>query len=340
MIRIDFLDTEAHQDKPEEDCGGGAALTLLSGATAIVGLRLGMKVAEAEAAIRAYNPVLLLQPPVERVLQYRVFDQTRKTEPFASYVLAVTNKKQKDDIYIYFSPSEPRVVAIRRLHNNFDPPIMQDSYREALFDKYGEPDAVKTDQHADEAHRTVWYQWHIGEAKTQCERRPLGAATPIEGAFGSLGEGTGPVETGEVLQHIAPSGSMQNVDAQGPADCATLLTYQLAYDPLGSATGILVDVAAAAEAEQAMSAWIEDMVRQGEAEIQQFDRHAEAVSRPGSAPRRRAACPARRRPPAGARRAQPDHTEPAARHAPSPRESGDLLRRRDSRMGGNDGRLG
>jgi hypothetical protein len=230
-----------------------------------------MRVAVAEPAIRAYNPDLLLQPPVEKVLQYRVFDQTRKTEPFVSYVFAVTNKKQKDDIYVYFSlpPGEPRVVAIRRMHNNFDPPIMRDTYREALFSKYGEPDAVKTDQHADEAHRTVWYQWHIGEGKTQCAPTS-GGGYAIEGAFGSLGEGTGLVETGEVLQRIADqSGGMLSAKAQGPADCATLLTYQLAYDPLFSATGVLVDVATAAQAEQAMSAWIEDLVRQGEAEIQQ-----------------------------------------------------------------------
>lgn len=252
------------------------ALALLSSVSAnaadekvdIVGLRLGMTLDEATEAIRKYNPELKIQPPVRKVLQYRVANETRKTEPFVSYLFAVSGKKQKDDIYVYFSlpPGEPRAIAISRMHNNFDPPILRDTYYKALTGKYGTPAATETDKQGAESRRMYWFQWHIGDGKTQCVRHVPGGRN-VEGKFGTLASGT--VERGEVLPRImnASTGKMYDPAAKDPSDCAVLLTYQLNYDPLFAAIGTLIDVAGAAKSEQEMSKWIDELARKGEAEI-------------------------------------------------------------------------
>jgi len=234
----------------------------------VVGLRLGMTVDEVKAAIQKYEPGLAIQPPVRKVMQYRVANETRKTEPFISHLFAVSGKKQKNDIYVYFSapPGEPRVIAISRLHNNFDPPIQRANYYKALVEKYGEPDATEVDIQQDETRKMYWYQWHVGAGKTQCVPHIPGGRQ-VNGAFGSLG--TGNLEQGKVLARIQDPGTGQMVvpEAKTPADCAALLTYQLNYDPLFAAQGTLIDVAGAARSEQALSEWIDRLVEQGEAEI-------------------------------------------------------------------------
>lgn len=255
--------------------GATTALMLLTGASGavladvdIVGLRLGMTIEEAQEAIRAYNPDLAIQPPVEKVFQYRVANETRKTDPFVSYIFAVSGKKQKDDIYVYFSfpPGEPRVIAISRMHNNFEPPIPRANYYNALIEKYGEPSATQKDAHGDDSTRIHWYQWHIGDGKVQCVP-DFSGGRDVEGQFGSMGATA--VERGEALQRITdPStGAMLNTEANDPSDCSVLLTYELGYDPLFGATGTLIDVAGAAKSEQGLSEWIDELVRQGEEEI-------------------------------------------------------------------------
>lgn len=234
----------------------------------IVGIRLGMTVDEVKAAITKYNPNLAIQPPVQKLMKYRVANETRKTEPFISHLFAVSGKKQKDDIYVYFSapPGEPRAIAISRLHNNFDPPILRDTYYKALVDKYGKPDATEVDRHKDEKRKVVWLQWHVGDGRTQCVPHIPGGRE-VDGAFGTLGRGN--VEQGQVLLRIRHqnTGEMIVPAAKSPADCAALLTYQLNYDPLFAADGLLIDVAAAARSEEALAAWIDGLVQQGEAEI-------------------------------------------------------------------------
>lgn len=259
--------------------GAAAALMILAGAgqvasadTAdvdVVGLKLGMTLEEAQAAIAAYNPDLQIQPPVQKILQYRVANETRKTEPFLSYLFAVSGKKQSDDIYVYFSlpPGEPRAVAITRQHNNFDPPIPREVYRKALIEKYGEPAATEKDIYGDESHKLHWYQWHIGDGKVQCVPHIAGGRE-VEGQFGSIAATA--IEAGQTFQRITDpaTGAMLNAEARDPSDCAVLLTYQLVYDPMFSAQGTLIDVAAAAKSEQEMTAWIDELVRKAEEEIQ------------------------------------------------------------------------
>ncbi|MCA8927783.1 MAG: hypothetical protein KDC18_06910 [Alphaproteobacteria bacterium] len=230
----------------------------------IVGLTLGMTVAEAEAAIKAYNPDLHIQPPVQKIYQYRVGNKTHKTDPFVSYIFAVSGKKQHDSIYVYFSlpPSEPRAIAISRIHNNFDPPISREAYIEALHEKYGPPQASEIDATNDNKRQTHRYQWLIGDGKVQC-LRAIPGGYKVDGPYGSVGASTGAIESGRILPAIQNSttGKMIAPDATSPDDCAVLLTYSLAYDPLGSAKGVLVDVAAAARSEAGVAAWIDSLVQ-------------------------------------------------------------------------------
>lgn len=249
--------------------GLGQVASADTGDVDIVGLKLGMTLEEAQAAIAAYNPDLKIQPPVHKVIQYRVGNETRKTEPFLSYLFAVSGKKQSDDIYVYFSlpPGEPRAIAITRLHNNFDPPIPREVYRKALIEKYGEPAATEKDIYGDESQKLHWYQWHIGDGKVQCVPHIPGGRE-VEGQFGSIAATA--IEAGQAFQRITDpaTGAMLNAEASDPSDCAVLLTYQLVRDPMFSAQGTLIDVAGAAKSEQEMSAWIDELVRQAEEEIQ------------------------------------------------------------------------
>ena len=95
-------------------------------------------------------------------------------------------------------------------------------------------------------------------------RPHLRGGRDVEGQFGSLSPSA--VERGEVLKRIADgaTGKMRNAEANDPSDCATLLTYELNYDPLFAAVGELIDLAGAAESERRMPQWVEDLVRQGD----------------------------------------------------------------------------
>jgi hypothetical protein len=231
----------------------------------IVGLRLGMTIDEAQQAIRAHNPDLTIQPPVQNVIRYRVGNKTHTSDPFVSHIQSAPGTKQKESIYVWFSapPGEPRAIAIRRSHSDFEPPIPRSNYHQALLDKYGEPSATQKDTHADSARRTYWYQWHVGDGKVQCIPAHSGGRD-VEGTFGTLSENT--VEKGEVLTRIRgfATAQMRATVTNNPSDCAALLTYRLNFDPLTSATGTLIDVAGAMKSEQGLSTWIEDLVRKQE----------------------------------------------------------------------------
>lgn len=111
-----------------------------------------------------------------------------------------------------------------------------------------------------------WYQWHVGEGTVQCVPHFSGGRE-IEGQFGTISATA--IEKGEVLQRItdAATGRMANPEAKDPSDCAALLTYQLNYDPVFSATGTLIDIAGAAKSERGLSEWMDGLVRQSEDEM-------------------------------------------------------------------------
>ena len=234
----------------------------------LVGVKLGMTVEEARRAILDYNPDLLIRPPGEKYIQYQVVNEMRRTEPFLSYIFAQTGKKQRDDIYVYFSspPSEPRVVAVHRNHSHFDPPILRETYRNALIEKYGEPSATQSSKFVADAQNSIKLQWHIGDGKVQCAAVRDGGYE-IEGQFGEIDGNT--IVAGNVLKSITDidTGRFHNPEVRDPSDCAILVTYMLNQDPLSNAVGKLVDVAAAAKSEQETQKWIDELIRQGEAEI-------------------------------------------------------------------------
>lgn len=228
----------------------------------IIGLKLGMTVEEAKQAIADYDADLIIQPPMQRAYRYQVGNKTLKTDPFISSLYAVAKDKQKGNVQLYFSmpPSEAKVIAISRTHSKFEPPITRDNYIKALVDKYGEPDATQKDVYGDSARQMHWLQWHISADKQQCLPYFSGGRE-ADGSFGTVGGSS--IEKAEVTQVILskhPNAAGLDLD-----NCASVLTYQLNYDPVFAATGFLVDVSAAIKSEREVNQWIDSLVKQEEA---------------------------------------------------------------------------
>ncbi|AFJ03702.1 hypothetical protein Q7C_2581 [Methylophaga frappieri] len=240
-----------------------SALALERDDADIIGLKLGMTVEQVKKTIADYDKDFVLQPPMQRVYQYRVANKTIKTEPFISSLYAVAKDKQKGNVQIYFSmpPSEPRVVAISRSHNNFVPPITRENYSNALVDKYGQPVATQNDKQVNSERQMHWLQWHIGD-KPQCLPYFSGGRQ-VQGPFGTIGMSS--IEKGEVTQVImSQKTDVNNLDLD---NCASVLTYQLAYDPVNAATGILVDVSGIIKSEREVNQWIDSLAKQEEDKI-------------------------------------------------------------------------
>ncbi|MBK0399952.1 hypothetical protein H0I76_12190 [Limibaculum sp. M0105] len=246
--------------------GAGGAASAAGEGVDIAGLRLGMSIDEIGAALAEHDPELVIHPPSQMALKYRVVNHTRSTEAFPRMVFAA-RPDMSESFYVYFTapPDGGKAVLIYCLHKNFNPPIQRETYRQALIGKYGEPDATRSDATGGMAARAVDFQWLIGEGKVQCLPLSHGGHA-VEGPFASVGQGT--VES-SLLPRImdVAAGTMKVGGAASPADCAAVLSYGLQQDPVFAATGVLVDVAAAAKDEMDMSAWIEELVRQGEEEV-------------------------------------------------------------------------
>tara|TARA_R110001599_G_scaffold353408_1_gene592075 strand:- start:1490 stop:2260 length:771 start_codon:yes stop_codon:yes gene_type:complete len=215
----------------------------------IVGLKLGMSVAQVHEALIAYG---VDQKDIRENRQYYSYTdgvEQFQTDAFVTYINAFRNRDGSTDalgIFFSSSPLEGGVVAITREMGNQTNPTTRRQYLEALRNKYGQPTS--------EDISTV--QWDFPTGKTQC----------IVGGVGTYG----PAQP-SILKKIyganvgTRDGVLHNQKAKLLSDCASYLTYAM---PSGDdsavtrATAVMVDVAGTAEGELSANEWVAGLAEQ------------------------------------------------------------------------------
>jgi hypothetical protein len=212
----------------------------------IAGIFIGMDQAEVEAAIRAYDPEAQFQYN-RATYRYTALNRRYETEPFLDAIVAATQNRTVI-LEVRFSPppGEPRVVGVGRSHNQRTAPLTQADYAATLIDKYGTP-SFDGDNGPDGIPLRRTLRWRdTRPGKVACIGRE------------DVNLPNYPVSGGSILEML--SGPMGNRDAAANVDdCALVMAYTLAQDPVLNARGVLYDVTAAAKAEQAAQEWVRSL---------------------------------------------------------------------------------
>lgn len=212
----------------------------------VVGLCIGMSVAEVEAAIKAQLPDTSIS---QKRGSFRYTDGVQKlsTEPYVSQIFA-ENVSTDEGYEVYFTapPSESQVMMIKRWQGaegaNF-PPI--DKYVEAMINKYGEPEFINSKPQGS-LQRTV-IRWLFPSDGANCAQNP-----DTEDLFVGL-------NMNPTIDHAA---RLRNAGLN-PDECARILQAQL-YAPSKevSVTSVQVyfsDLALGANASAETIAWLESL---------------------------------------------------------------------------------
>lgn len=209
----------------------------------IVGLRLGMTVDEAKAALKAYDPAITINEHRQYYTYSDGVTNGLRSQDFVFYIdgsrkIVEGNQWGSEGITLYFSPTpdDQRVTYItRNQHNTPNPPTGQ-QYRDALIKKYGTP----TD---DSSGR---FRWVFPAGKVDCT---IGAATynPSRGKF---------------LKYIFNGGAPGKFIKRGITDlsqCASYLEYGVGFNAAGPASNMtanMIDVEATARGELRARKWV------------------------------------------------------------------------------------
>lgn len=212
----------------------------------IVGLRLGMTVAEAKAGLKAYDPAAKI---AEHRQYYSYSDGVNnglRSPDFVFYIgmsrkIIEGNQWGDEAISLFFSPTsnDQRVTAIiRRQHNTPNPPTGL-QYRDALIKKYGAP--------IDESSGRL--RWEFPAGKVDC----------------TVGVGTYSPTRGKFLKYVFQGGVPGTFNKRGITDlsqCASSLEYALGFNlpgPASNVTATMIDVEGTARGEIRANEWIDAM---------------------------------------------------------------------------------
>ena len=208
----------------------------------IVGLKLGMTVAEAKAALLAYR----VDPAIQEQRQYFTYsdgvNHNLKTEDFVTSIGATRQADSNDNFSVFFSPGPKggRVVAVIRTVASPNNPPVRSKYRDALIKKYGPPTT--------EGISTI--QWDFPAGKIQCIAGPVGTYAPTQPSILKK------IYQANIGSRDAP---FHHRNVQSLSDCSSYLTYAM---PSGDsslvtqATAVMVDVGGTAEGELAANEWV------------------------------------------------------------------------------------
>lgn len=215
---------------------GTAAADDASDGFDILGFRLGMSQAQAEAVFRSLNRDVELN--VQHA-SYRYSDglQNFETEPFLDRISGNIRydiaTKAILHVTVEFSPPPEggKVVQIVRQDNNIANPVTLAEYREALIAKYGPP-----------ASERYGLQWHFPAERRLCSSSANG---PVASNVSTLVQGR------DREQKFAD-----------PSQCASYLTFRMTGDPVGSMYARMVDVEHAIRTQLSASAWVAELEAQ------------------------------------------------------------------------------
>lgn len=217
---------------------GSARAEIAPSAFEVGGLRFGLSPAEAEAAIKAYDSRMVVSTEKAQHRFRLAGGKTISSDPF---VRAVGGQIHGGDLKLTaVFPASQKVggmIAAERYERDKSRSRPRAEYRALLIEKYGPPDAERTDTlgGSDDRLHMIWKGKGV-----QCHPRAERLST-----------------SRPVLEQIADKqGVMQVAEAKDTADCAALLVYSLSYDPLFAADGRMIDIARAVEAERDVDAWM------------------------------------------------------------------------------------
>ena len=207
----------------------------------IAGIYIGMSPEEVEAQLKAYDDELKIQSSTQ-YFNYSALGKRYKTEPHLAAIIGTApGGRLNIEVGFSFPPGPPKVISVKRTHRQTTAPSTEADYLASLTEKYGKPEQ----DYFDQALKARVLEW----------RMPGGAEKCMAGMGGSAGN--------PVLKNMQQDG--QRLDSPTPeyaSNCKGIMMYTLNGDPVTHANGKLMDVAAAANAEFATEAWIQQLVEE------------------------------------------------------------------------------
>jgi hypothetical protein len=209
----------------------------------IVGLCLGLTVAEAESVLQAHDESIQIESQ-SSYFTYSNGDSQQQTEPAVAR-LDGRIRSTGEHVWVEFTapPDEPRAVAIyRTVNNNLPAPSV---FKDALIAKYGEP----SERAMDPYQPSEWMRWEYPNGREYCVLTR------------NTGTGFGSIDVPEAGSDIAYQLGQQGFE--NPDDCAKVLQVRVGGTsddaPVDSVDFRMTDLAFAAAAEERTFAWIEDL---------------------------------------------------------------------------------
>jgi hypothetical protein len=215
----------------------------------IVGLRLGMTVDEAKAALKAYDPAIAINEHRQYYTYSDGVTHGLRSQDFVFYIdgsrkIVEGNQWGDEGIALYFSPTpdDQRVTYITRSQSNTPNPPTGQQYRDALIKKYGTP----TDD------SSGLLKWVFPAGKVDC----------------TTGAGTYHPSRGNFLKYIFNGGVPGKFQKSGVTDlsqCASYLEYGVglgATAPASNVTAAMIDVEATVRGEIRAREWVAGLTEQ------------------------------------------------------------------------------
>lgn len=204
----------------------------------IAGIYLGMSPEEVTAAMKAYDPSIVIKEDLIS-FNYNALAQRYKTDSFPQYMVGtVPGGTISLDVRFTYPPEPLTVVMVSRGHKQQVEPVSQALYVESLVEKYGTPAVDSGSMNTRNGVERV-LEWPIGNGTVQCMPEGAGSTPPI-------------------LDRIARR--LPDVSPGSVETCISTLRYVLRGDPVLRANGVMFDVAAAAKAEFASREWIQSLI--------------------------------------------------------------------------------
>lgn len=207
----------------------------------IAGIYIGMSPEEVETQLKIYDSELAVNTSTQ-YLNYSALGKRYKTEPYLAAIIGTAPRGRLNiEVGFSFPPGPPKVISVKRTHRQTTAPSTEADYLASLTEKYGKP----AKDYKDPNLKTRILEWQMSGGTEEC----------MSGMGTSAGN--------PVLRSMQQNGRlMANPTPEYARNCKSIMMYSLNGDPVTHANGKLMDVAAAAEAEFATAAWIQQLIEE------------------------------------------------------------------------------
>lgn len=214
----------------------------------IVGLRLGMTLAQARAALQAHDPKVKIEEQRRYFGYSDGINNQLRSEDFvfwlsASRFVVEGNQQGSENLTLYFSPKpgEQRVIGIGRIQSGMPNPPTGRQYRDALVAKYGKPSSEDS---------SGLVRWEFPAGKSNCMTKSVHRLSSGKSILIPIyGNPTGNPDR------------FQKPGVKSLSDCASYLQYTVGLPtrPATEVRALMLDVEAAARGELAANQWVSEL---------------------------------------------------------------------------------